>query len=133
MKNSLFLLLFLSVLFQACTGNHQNSEVQTDNGKRWEANPETTDGVANMQAILSKYDKVALEPETQVNLKNELENEFQIIFKKCTMKGEAHNQLHNYLLPMKEMFNGIESDIPEEAEEAVIQLKQHLINYKNYF
>jgi hypothetical protein len=134
MKNSLLLILFLSVFFQACTGNYGHSgSVQTDNGKRWIANPETTAGIANMQTILSKYEGKTLEPKTQAKYKNELENEFQNIFKQCTMKGEAHNQLHNFLLPMKAMFESIESENPEEAEEAANELKQHLSTYKNYF
>jgi hypothetical protein len=133
MKNSLVLILFLPLFFQACSGDQHGSAVQTDNGKLWAANPETTAGIANMQVILTKYEGETLEPETQAKLKKELEIEFQNIFKQCTMKGEAHNQLHNFLLPMKGMFEGIESETPEESEGAVKELKQHLITYKNYF
>ena len=134
MKNSLLLILFLSVFFQACTGSDDHSgAVQTDNGKLWTANPETTDGIANMQVILVKYENETLESGTQDKLKTELENEFQNIFKQCTMKGEAHNQLHNFLVPMKAMFDGIGSEVPEETTAAVNELSQHLATYKNYF
>jgi len=137
MKNTLFFLLLLALpIFQACNGTAHHGKadaVQLDNGKRWQANPETTSGIADMQAILVKYEGETVDSEHRKALRKELESAFQGIFKQCTMTGPSHDQLHNYLLPMKALFEKIDSDTAGESEQAKEQLKQHLFNYKTYF
>lgn len=136
MKNISLMLLFTLPLLYACGDSHHHGEaaaVQLDNGKRWKANPETTSGIAAMQAILAKYEGGASDENARKALREELESAFQNIFKQCTMKGEAHDQLHNYLLPMKGLFEKIESQAPGESEQATGQLKKHLEAYQTYF
>jgi hypothetical protein len=127
MKN---IILFLALItIAACQESHEGhaAAVQLDNGKRWQANPETTAGIAKMQAILANYEGRNT-PEDRKAMRGELEAAFSDIFAQCTMKGEAHEQLHNYLLPMKELFGQIES-----SDEAVGKLKAHLGEYGGYF
>jgi len=135
MKYVLFFALLSLPFFQACTGDHHGKaeSVQLDSGKRWVANPETTSGIADMQAILVKYEGQTTDVASRKAMRVELETAFQGIFKQCTMKGPAHDQLHNYLLPMKALFEKIESDNNSEAEAAISQLKQHLANYQTFF
>lgn len=101
--------------------------VQLDNGKTWAANPETTDGIAAMQSILDNYDP-AMEDSTM--LKEELVTEFQDIFAKCTMTGEAHEQLHNYLMPVKGMLDQL-GNAPSDAQ--LEEMSKYLGTYGNYF
>lgn len=132
MKKAVLFLLLLFPLWQACTGHgHTPGVLQTNNGQRWKANPETTAGIASMQAILAKYEGKTGDATARTALQEELELAFQDIFKKCTMTGEAHEQLHNYLLPMKNMFEKIGS--ATESGPALEQLKKHLAEYQNYF
>lgn len=57
MKNLFLHLLPFLLLLPACTGHHGTAEaVQLDNGNRWQANPETTTGIAEMQAALARYE-----------------------------------------------------------------------------
>ena len=99
--------------------------VSLDNGQRWKANPETTSGIANMVAILGAYDPAAGDPTV---LKDTLEAEFGLIFERCTMEGEAHNQLHNYLLPIHHQLRDFAA-----TEEQRTALGAHLATYGNYF
>ncbi|MFZ2897609.1 MAG: hypothetical protein WA004_03250 [Saprospiraceae bacterium] len=127
MKN---IILFLALItFAACQESHTGhaAAVELDNGKRWQANPETTAGIAKMQTILANYEGRNT-PEDRKAMREELEAAFQDIFAQCTMKGEAHDQLHNYLFPMKDLFGRIES-----SDEAVGELKAHLGEYGGYF
>lgn len=135
MKYILFFALFSFSLFQACTGDHHGKAeaIQLDKGNRWIANPETTSGIADMQAILLKYEGQTASAESRKALRAELETAFQDIFKQCTMKGPAHDQLHNYLLPMKALFEKIESETAGESEAGIGQLKQHLADYQTFF
>jgi hypothetical protein len=130
-------ILLLSVLaiaaFSACNHSgesHQGHDiaVQLDaNGQRWAANPETTAGIARMQSVVAAYEG-RNSPEDRQAMRSELETAFQNIFAQCTMKGEAHDQLHNYLFPMKDLFGQIET-----SDEAVKALKAHLDRYGAYF
>ncbi len=111
----------------------QNLDLITlNNGKKWTANPETTQGIATMQEILNDFqadsDLIAYE-----QLKTRLENQFTLIFQRCTMKGEAHEQLHNYLKPMIEWFDGLVVLQNDERIKNLNMLKKHLLSYKNYF
>ena len=107
------------------TGHDTLPAVTLDNGQRWKANPETTTGIANMVGILGAYDAANGDPKA---LKAALEEEFGLIFERCTMEGEAHNQLHNYLLPIHQALREFEGD---EAQRAA--LGAQLAVYGNYF
>ena len=60
-----------------------------------------------------------------------LQAEFKTIFEKCTMKGQAHDQLHNYLVPVKDHLDKIRER--NEAEENFKELVAYLGTYENYF
>ncbi len=101
--------------------------VQLDNGKKWIANAETTDGIQNMLALLEAQ---LANPTSNIKvLKEKMMSEFTGIFQKCTMKGESHEQLHNFLLPLKEKLEKLEAGEAQDLEE----IKSYLSTYKNYF
>lgn len=101
--------------------------VQLDNGKKWIANAETTDGIQNMLALLETQ---SANPTYDIKvLKEKMLSEFTGIFQKCTMKGESHDQLHNFLLPLKEKLEKLKGGEAKDLEE----IKSYLTTYKNYF
>jgi len=133
MKNILtFFALF--TFFSACNQHsHKVEELVLNDGEKWEANSETTQGIDNMKTILANFSESSSDASSREDLKKALETEFGNIFKQCTMTGEAHDQLHHFLFPMKELFNKIASDKETEGKEAIKHLKKHLDIYGNYF
>ncbi len=137
------LLIFsFSILFAACqpsvenAHNHdshdhsdhtdhleENTSVALNNGERWEANPETNEGIQKMINLVADFDQ---QNGDYATLQTSLQTEFRDIFRKCTMTGEAHEQLHTYLLPLKEK---LEKVSPENIKEIL----SYLHTYKNYF
>jgi hypothetical protein len=105
----------------------QGPIVTLDSGKRWKANPETSQGIRSMLMLVERYPQSGL---TKLQLKDTLEAEFQMIFEKCTMTGEGHNQLHNYLIPLHKMLGGM-SDKTTDAE--IMTMHAHLQTYGEYF
>ncbi|MDP6908729.1 MAG: hypothetical protein QF371_04445, partial [Flavobacteriales bacterium] len=103
-----------------------------NNGEPWEANPETTEGISNMSVLVNEFTQ-SDSLEAYQSLKSELEAEFKVIFKKCSMTGEAHEQLHNYLFPLKRYFNRLASEDVDECKKAHEELKQHLATYSKFF
>jgi len=102
--------------------------VHLDNGNKWIANIETTAGIENMRKMIeaAKSDPVS----SVASLKEDLLLAFTDILNKCTMKGESHDQLHNYLLPMKDQIDNLdEANQKEELE----NIKLYLSTYEKYF
>ena len=95
-------------------------------GNRWIANPETTTGIANMSAILQAFDPASGNADT---LKAALEEEFGLIFERCTMEGEAHNQLHNFLIPIHHALREFDGNAAHDRE----AMATHLATYTTYF
>ena len=104
------------------------STVSLDNGKKWKANAETTEGVQKMQSITKS---AIAENKANADVLPSLQQEFKTIFEKCTMKGEAHNQLHNFLIPVKAQLDSLKSQTASQKNLQV--LEQHLATYPQYF
>ena len=112
--------------------SHNDIGVKLDNGKRWPANKETTEGMNNMIQIMDAFtDKENVD--SYKTLTDDLNSEFSMIIQKCNMTGEAHNQLHNYILPMKDKFEKLSSSDLSECKAAFDDLKTHLSAYKAHF
>ncbi|MBK8088502.1 MAG: hypothetical protein IPK31_11425 [Chitinophagaceae bacterium] len=102
--------------------------IQLDSGKKWKANPETITGINNMSTLVQNGIAGKIEAP---KIHNSLQAEFKTIFDKCTMKGESHNQLHNFLLPLKGLLDklktvGSDSNTLEE-------IRKYLLTFKYYF
>ena len=150
MKFQLLIILSLFLSIVACEGGNENrreekakteaqeapakskNDLVLNNGKRWSANPETTAGVNNMMNLMNSfagYDNI----DSYNTLSDSLNSEFNQILNQCTMDGAAHDQLHNFLFPMKEKFEKLSSRDLNEAKSAFNDLKKHLALYFDYF
>lgn len=106
-------------------------ELSLNDGKHWQANEETTAGINKMIGMMNDFSDT--DTEAYQTLSDSLNSAYKLIFKQFTMKGEAHNQLHNYLLPMKKKFAAIVSEDKGESEAAFEDLNAHLLLYADYF
>ncbi len=110
----------------------QSEVVTLDNGEKWKANFATTKGIMNM-----KYLVETINEESNIDdyrkLSENLQKEFQHIFQRCDMTGEAHNQLHSYLHPMSEWFKTLKEGDMDECRSVVASLNEHLEKYDSYF
>ncbi len=150
MQHKIFIALSLIISMASCTNeeakenkstenskietNHHESEskVSLNNGETWIANRETTDGINKMIQLMDTFSETD-NADAYKSLSDTLDSEFNLIFKRCTMKGEAHNQLHNYLFPMKAKFKSLASGDLSESKTAFDDLKAHLAEYNTYF
>lgn len=109
-----------------------SSEVQLDNGEKWQANRETVNGIKNLQTLISEFDH-SNNSDSLIALSSEMDTEFKLIFKNCTMTGAAHDQLHSYLLPMLGMMKKVETPSLENQKKALMKTKKHLLMFDRYF
>lgn len=139
------LVLFLLIVAASCNLESKDSSkasrqeyinrplsVELNEGKPWLANEETTQGIQNMKMLMDDF-KTQAENESYVDLNEQLQEQFTLIFQRCTMTGEAHNQLHNYLIPINETFATLASENEDSSALAFRRLEFILSEYAVYF
>lgn len=118
---------------QTIEESHESEKVlQLNNGDLWMANAETTEGIQKMTQLMANFTATE-NMEAYRELKSTLEAEFGNIISKCTMTGAAHDQLHNYLLPMKPLFKDLAAEDLETRKSGLEKLTKHLSEYSAYF
>ncbi len=118
-----------TVVTKAETDHHEEAAaVQLNNGEKWKANPETITGINNMLKIV---DSALAGTISGAPLQDTLKSEFKMIFDKCTMTGTAHDQLHNYLIPLKKKLDDLKAE--EDTDETLKEIQAHLKTFGNYF
>jgi hypothetical protein len=58
---------------------------------------------------------------------------FQIIRQRCTMTGEALNQLNHYLIPLKEKIDLLASADLDTNTKILPELKEYIMKYSHFF
>jgi hypothetical protein len=106
--------------------------VHLNNGQKWTANAETTDGIKNMSAMVNEIGD-ANDKADCMSLKGQLITEFDALIQKCTMTGEAHEQLHKYLIPLRKKFEALDATDGTGCGKAIDDIRQHLDAFNNYF
>ena len=110
----------------------EQNGIELNDGKRWFANSETTEGIKNMVRIMNTFNEKE-DIKAYATLTKSLKTEFSMVFEKCTMKGEAHNQLHNFLIPINDLFEPLASSNLKECQDSYNKLNSHLKVYQTYF
>ncbi len=103
-----------------------------NDGEKWEANKETTDGVANMLKLLEETGAST----TEAYQKNGtlLKEHIDLVLNQCTMKGESHDQLHTFLVPLISKVDKLKSaNMDEQGAKIQGKIKEHLEVYDTYF
>ncbi|MCF6171118.1 MAG: hypothetical protein L3J31_03200 [Bacteroidales bacterium] len=141
-----YLTIIAVIIFLTACGNQapkQNSDevvshegqsltVTLANGEKWKVNFATNKGIRNMKELMQNMD-TSSELSDYRELGNKLQKEFQQIFQRCDMSGEAHNQLHNYLMPMAGWFKDLKEGDLSRCQSATNALNEHLKKFDTYF
>ena len=112
----------------ASEGQEVAGKLFLNNNNKWQANTESTEGIQKMLTLINGY--LSKGNSGSKALSENLEKEFTTILQKCTMRGEGHTQLHNYLLPLKDKIDKLK-DNPDFK--SLKDIQSYLNDYKNYF
>jgi len=111
----------------------KKGNLRLNNGSKWIANPETITGINNMIAILGnpvEEERVIL----YVARGQQLMEEFKLLVANCTMTGEAHDQLHNYISPLKEKIELLSNcEDTTACDLTSLDILRFLNDFNNYF
>ena len=144
MKTKLLLIFVFVLSITNCKNDTSKNETKTEeivnepsllklnNGEKWIANIETHDGVTQMNSIIKIF-KSGTTKDYAV-LGEALSEHTNMIIKKCSMKGEPHDQLHVVLVPMLDEISELkESKIEATSEKALQQLEALTVDYFKHF
>lgn len=108
------------------------NEMQMDDGKKWEANIETTVGVTKMLEILNDFNPQTLEEyHTMAQALNEQKN---YIIQECTMTGPSHDNLHTFLHPLIDKIDALlKVESIDKAKAITKSINDNAKEYFNFF
>ncbi|OYX28157.1 MAG: hypothetical protein B7Z06_02310 [Flavobacteriales bacterium 32-35-8] len=112
--------------------NAWTSEIQLNDGNKWQANAETNEGVLKMKKSIKEQTTNSLQDYYQ--LAEQLNIDKNYVVKNCTMKGASHDNLHVWLLPLMEKIEVLsEAKSIEDAAKLKQSITENINAYSNYF
>ena len=108
------------------------SEIQNDNGAKWQADTTTNDGVQKLQNTINSQSPSTLEEYHK--LAEQLNEEKNFVVKNCTMEGPSHDNLHIWLHPLIEKINSLlKVETVEDASKIRQSIEENINAYTTYF
>lgn len=137
MKQLIYTLLLIGLL-TSCDNKknkgddylYQISELKLNNGKKWQANRANSKGIAKMEKIIDTLDVKTFNP---AKVSYYLNREITMMMTMCGIAGEAHDQFHNYVIPLREQINGLQLANDIAKEPLLASIRQELVRYERYF
>ena len=116
---------------QIKTEEHQHSDneaIHLNDGEKWKVDDNMMEHIRNMEndivAFTNKSDK------NYTQLASKLKANLDLLTSNCTMKGQAHDELHKWLVPYIDLVDSLEKENTDEQFKAI----QHSFeNFNQYF
>jgi hypothetical protein len=156
MKTNLILSIVLGITFFACNNtsneksanqeqksivsedNHQHGEVETiilNNGNKWMVVPDMMAFIRTMENGVNEFSKNENPTSDEYQqLAVLIDENIRKLTSNCTMEGQAHDELHKWLLPFIELSEkfDVATDINEQ-EDIYQEFKKSYETFNTYF
>lgn len=144
----LFILLLLVGITYSCTNEAdkiptaemQAASVASDlhldkNHAKWRADEYTASSVESMQQLIEAFNNGNNfgSLEAYQELGKTMQGELNTLFRKCTMTGPAHEELHTFLTPIMKDIKVLQGEDLQAATTAQIRIEERLSIYQTYF
>lgn len=109
--------------------NHESEAIMLNDGKKWKVVENMSGYIHNMEKAVNEF-----EGEDYPALAKTIDETIRELTSNCTMEGQAHDELHKWLLPfigLSEKFD-VATEL-EEQEQIYQEFKQQFIIYNTYF
>ncbi|WP_431134125.1 hypothetical protein [Psychroserpens mesophilus] len=112
--------------------NAWTNDITLNEGQKWTANTETNEGVERMKTTIKTQPTNTLEE--YYNLAELLNKDKNYVIKNCTMKGDSHDNLHVWLLPLMDKIDALsETQTLKEASKLKHSITENINAYDTYF
>lgn len=152
MKKVLLAVSVSILIFTSCSNENKTSDKATSNQEtevqqakpekavqetstsKWQANPETAEGMLMIKQIVKNFWETAEENRNYAMTGQELSYQTDYIIKNCNMKGEDHDQLHLVLEPLlKEISVVVNAASYEEADKSLKEIEKLVTQFEEKF
>jgi len=113
----------------------EHEDIVLDNGKKWVVVPEMMKFIKNIEnevVLFSKHEQPAYNDYKM--LSSSIEKNLEELTSNCTMTGQAHDELHKWLVPFLDLSaEFVEVKNEEEAKAAYQRIKESFNEFNTYF
>lgn len=132
MKKLQKIITIATLLVIISCNNHQPNAIQLNNGNKWSVNAEMKPHIETAEELLHKF--VSQNKKDYRELAEKLKIQNNALIKSCTMKGNAHDELHKWLHPHIKLIEKLSNAHDyNEAKKVISEIQKSFNNYKNFF
>lgn len=151
MKTKILTLLIVPTFFFACNQSVEKEEIVEDEtehkhadhsdkinlneGKKWKVDPEMLEIIQKMKSDIVTFSSgKESELKDYQELSDKIQTNIEELTSSCTMTGQAHDELHKWLLPFIELAGEFEEcSEMHAAKEIHLALKESFVEFEVYF
>jgi hypothetical protein len=113
--------------------DHTHQPIELNNGQKWKVVPEMLTYIRNMEKDVNSFVSTG-KMTNYISLGRSLKQNIDGLTSSCTMEGQAHDELHKWLLPYIEMVDQlVNAGNQQLAEEEYIRIKSSFKEFNIYF
>lgn len=111
---------------------HNSEAIELNDGEKWVVVEEMMGYIGTMESHINEYEN-ATEKDYYL-LAKKLEDNLNLLTSNCTMEGQAHDELHKWLLPYIDLVGELaEADNDEEAKAIYSKIQSSFKTFNTYF
>ncbi len=111
------------------THEHSDAEaIQLNNGKKWKVDENMMVLIRDMEKEVASNDNQ--KPENYQMVIDSLAKNIDLLTSNCTMKGQAHDELHKWLLPFIDLVKAFSKD---KSAENFAKIQHSFTTFNTYF
>lgn len=136
MKFNLMLSLILSLFVFGCSQNTSSSSEQAgltlNNGAKWKVNPDMMVHVRTAEKAIESFETTG-DKDFQ-GLSETLDENINKLTSSCTMQGQAHDELHKWLLPYIALVDDLsDQETEQEGQKSFQKIQGSFQEFNQYF
>lgn len=112
--------------------HHEGEAIALNNGEKWKVDDNMMIYIKNMENDVNTFNT---QRETDYEtLAKKLAGNIELLTSNCTMKGQAHDELHKWLLPFIDLSDEFSDSKTEQETAASFQkIKASFVTFNTYF
>lgn len=109
-----------------------DQDIVLNKGEKWTVDPHMLEHIRTMESAIAAC--APGDEEAMQDLGDILNEGVELLTSNCTMTGQAHDELHKWLLPYIDLVNAFnETETDEEKTSLLEQLNQSMDTFNTYF
>ena len=112
--------------------DHESEAIELNNGEKWTVDANMLTHIRTMENDVISFAKV--EHKDYKVLSEKLQASIDLLTSNCTMTGQAHDELHKWLLPYMDLVEELsEAEDKIEAEKQFQEIQTSITTFNHYF